>query len=100
MPSDCTIEKFNTFNEKFNGRKFAFNVPGIVACTQIPYVPWTHVFSSLSDITTAFYRTRGILPPARGRGRHPARGRKKQREPVEDELDMLATCKEKVTISH
>ena len=99
MPSDCTIEKFNAFNEKFNGRKFDFNVPGIVACTQIPYFPWTHVFSSLSDIVTAFNRTRGLPPPQRGRGRYPClRGR--EREEVDEEVDLLATCKEKVTISH
>jgi len=100
FPSDCTIEKFNAFNEKCNGRKFDFNVPGIVACTQIPYFPWTHVFSSLSEVVGLFNRSIGLpAPPQRGRGRY---AQAIQRPRVDEETDLLATCKckEKVTISH
>ena len=96
--ADCTIEKFNAFNEKCNGRKFDFNVPGIVACSQIPYFPWTHVFSSLSEVVALFNRSRGLpQPPQRGRGRY-AQG--SERPLVDQDTDLLATCKEKVTISH
>jgi len=58
-------------------------------------------FSSLSDIVTAFNTSRGLPPPPppSGRGRFPChRGR--DREEVDPEVDMMATCKEKVTISH
>jgi len=101
FPSDCTIEKFNAFNEKCNGRKFDFNVPGIVACTQIPYFPWTHVFSSLSEVVGLFNRNLPAPPQRRGirRGRY---AQAIQRPRVDEETDLLATCKckEKVTISH
>ena len=91
--SDCTIEKFNAFNEKCNGRKFDFNVPGIVACTQIPYFPWTHVFSSLSEVIELFHRSRNLPIPDRGQGR----GRyavQCHRQPAPEEVDLLATRKD------
>ena len=90
MPSDCTIEKFNAFNEKCNGRKFDFNVPGIVACT---HFPWTHVFSSLSEVVELFNRSRNLPIPDRGQGRGRYAGQY-HRQPVPDEVDLLATRKD------
>ena len=90
--ADCTIEKFNAFNEKCNGRKFDFNVPGIVACTQIPYFPWTHVFSSLSEVVELFNRSQNLpVPQCRGRGRYAVQY---HRQRVKEEVDLLATRKD------